>query len=66
MGNRSHRNAGHIAMNVQNRRGKKHSVNNLIEVCNVLKTTHLVEQIDCLDLLAQLPDESVQLIRSPI
>ena len=62
MGNRSHRNAGHIAMNAKNKKGLKHSANDLIEICSVSKTYHLVDKIDCLDLLSRLPDESVQLI----
>jgi len=61
MANRSHRNAGHMAMNAKNKKGEVHA-GNVVDVAPVSNTTHLIDKIDCLDLLRRLPDESVQLI----
>ena len=62
MGNRSHRNSGYKAMNAMNKNGVDHSsVHDLtIEIPQV--TQHVIETSDCCDLLARLPDKSVQLI----
>lgn len=61
MTNRSHSNAGHIGMNALKKQGKTHSSNgHSTEVPD--KTTHAVITGDCLDVLAQLPDNSIQLI----
>jgi site-specific DNA-methyltransferase (adenine-specific) len=62
MANRSHFNSGHIAMNALARQGKKHSSQNRQLVGLPKETLHAVLTTDCLDLLKQLPDNSVQLI----
>lgn len=62
MGNRSHRNAGHIAMNALRKRGDAHASEQLVHPDRPTKTRHAVVQMDCCDLLARLPDKSVQLI----
>lgn len=60
--NRSHRNSGFRAMNALNRNGIKHS--SLLGINTELPeiTHHLIVKSDCCDLLAKLPDDSVQLI----
>lgn len=62
MGNRSHRNAGLRAMNALNKVGQKHSSDALIAPNSSRPTTHFYEVGDCLDMLAKIPSESVQLI----
>ena len=62
MGNRSHRNAGHQAMNARNKRGLAHSSEDGINQAPVEKTVHIAEIADCCETLSKLPDESVQLI----
>lgn len=62
MGNRSHRNAGHRAMNALNKAGQKHSSDALVAADSSGPTTHVYEVGDCLDVLAKIPDGSVQLI----
>lgn len=60
MPNRSHRNPGHFTMNALARRGQKHSSH--VAYKQPKETVHSVVQIDCMELLRQVPDESVQLI----
>lgn len=62
MGNRSHRNPGHIGMNALRKRGRRHSSesNPVREV--PYTTQHAALVTDCCSLLQSLPDESVQLI----
>ncbi len=62
MGNRSHRNAGHIAMNSLKKAGKSHASFNSAGVGIPDSTLHAVLTRDCCSLLKELPDESVQLI----
>jgi len=62
MGNRSHRNSGHIAMNAKTKKGEKHSSHDGADQELSGPSIHLAEQIDCLDLLSKLPDNSIQLI----
>lgn len=62
MGNRSHRNNGHMAMNALRRRGEKHGSELLIRGGCPAETIHSVVQADCLELLARIPSDSVQLI----
>ena len=62
MANRSHHNSGYKAMNAMNRNGEEHSSRNGLKIVIPSTTHHVVEVNDCLDLLAKLPDESVQLI----
>ena len=62
MANRSHRNSGLKAMNAMNKNSLVHSSarNLTIETPDV--TWHVTEISECCDLLARLPDESIQLI----
>lgn len=62
MANRSHRNAGLRAMNAMNRTGKKHSSESLIASGDSEQTKHVFAVGDCLDVLARIPDGSIQLI----
>jgi site-specific DNA-methyltransferase (adenine-specific) len=62
MGNRSHRNAGHLGMNALRKRGRLHSSERVIDKTVPAHTTHAVTIADCLNLLRALPDDSVQLI----
>lgn len=62
MGNRSHRNAGHMGMNALRKNGVAHTSEQLIQVTRPSKTIHSIVTMDCFDLLAKLPDKSVQLI----
>ncbi len=61
MPNRSHFNAGHIGMNALKKQGKEHSSNG-VRAEAPAKTCHAVLTEDCRDLLARLPDNSIQLI----
>jgi site-specific DNA-methyltransferase (adenine-specific) len=61
MANRSHSNAGHIAMNRLAKNGQPHS-SQLLSPTTPERTFHSVLSIDCCDLLGRLPDNSVQLI----
>lgn len=60
MGNRSHFNAGHIALNRLKKGGINHSTHRSEE--RPEKTFHSLFVKDCCDLLKTLPDDSVQLI----
>ena len=62
MPNRSHFNAGHIGMNALKKQGKLHSSNSLAPNAAPERTVHAVVTCDCLDLLKQLPENSIQLI----
>lgn len=62
MSNRSHRNAGHIGANALKKRGKDHTSFKGLNFATPERTTHLVLTSDCLDLLKQIPSQSVQLI----
>ena len=62
MANRSHRNAGHRAMNALRKTGKKHSSEALLSAETEGRTQHVFDVGDCLDVLAKIPDESIQLI----
>jgi DNA modification methylase len=61
MANRSHSNAGHIAMNSLKKAGKAHSTTRASE-SRPERTAHAALTRDCGDLLRALPAESVQLI----
>ena len=61
MANRSHFNAGHIAMNTLKKAGKKHSSHQRPEV-RPTRTVHSVFIKDCCEVLKDLPDNSIQLI----
>ncbi len=62
MANRSHFNTRHIAMNLLKKEGKAHSSLENINGPNPSETSHAIITGDCLDLLKQVPDESIQLI----
>lgn len=62
MGNRSHRNAGHRAMNALRKSGLKHSSEALLAAGAAGSTRHVFDVADCLDVLAKIPSNSVQLI----
>lgn len=62
MPNRSHFNAGHISVNALRKSGREHS--SRVRVSNEVpdRTVHAVLNLDCLELLAEIPDGSIQLI----
>jgi site-specific DNA-methyltransferase (adenine-specific) len=60
MSNRSHFNSGHIAMNILNKNGIKHSSNVVFSIPK--KTYHGVFVEDAVKFLEKLPDSSIQLI----
>lgn len=62
MGNRSHRNAGHRAMNALRKAGLKHSSEAVATGYSDENTQHVFDVRDCLDVLAKIPSESIQLI----
>jgi len=62
MGNRSHRNAGHMGMNSLRKRGGSHVSELLVDSQAPEKTFHCAVEMDCLELLERIPDNSVQLI----
>lgn len=62
MGNRSHRNSGHMAMNSLSKRGELHSSMRENQGAHNEKTYHCFLHSDCLEVLRQLPDQSIQLI----
>ena len=62
MANRSHRNSGFKTMNAMSRDTLAHSSTHGLQVEIPDRTLHVTEIADCLDLMARLPDESVQLI----
>jgi site-specific DNA-methyltransferase (adenine-specific) len=62
MPNRSHRNQGHIGMNALRKQGAAHISEKYIKTERPDKTIHAVIQEDCRNLLAKLPDSSIQLI----
>lgn len=62
MGNRSHRNAGHIGMNTLRKKGGSHASEVGVSSDRPQKTIHSAVIMDCCELLKKLPDKSVQLI----
>lgn len=62
MANRSHHNTRHIAMNLLKKEGKTHSSLEDLNGTDVSETSHAIVTGDCLDLLRQIPDRSIQLI----
>ena len=62
MANRSHRNTRHIAMNLLKKEGKTHSSLDDISSTNESETNHAIIASNCLDLLRQIPDGTIQLI----
>jgi site-specific DNA-methyltransferase (adenine-specific) len=62
MPNRSHFNAGHIAVNALRKSGREHSSRGHVSNEVPDRTVHAVLNLDCLELLAEIPDGSIQLI----
>lgn len=62
MPNRSHRNTGHIGMNRLRRSGRAHSSARAASAPGSGPTSHIVTVGDCLDVLAKIPSESIQLV----
>ncbi|HLJ85913.1 MAG TPA: site-specific DNA-methyltransferase [Candidatus Angelobacter sp.] len=62
MVNRSHSNRRHIAMNVIRKRKGLHSSERSVPLDVVQETVHAIRTRDCLQVLAGLPDNSVQLV----
>lgn len=62
MPNRSHFNAGHIGINALRKSGRVHSSHARVPTHAPDRTVHAVVNLDCLDLLAEIPDDSIQLI----
>lgn len=62
MANRSHRNAGHRAMNALRKAGLKHSSEMSVTAPTGEGTRHVIDVADCLAVLASLPSDSIQLI----
>lgn len=62
MPNRSHFNAGHIGVNALRKSGREHSSRGHVSADVSDRTVHAVLNMDCLELLAAIPDGSIQLI----
>jgi site-specific DNA-methyltransferase (adenine-specific) len=62
MPNRSHFNAGHVAVNALRKSGREHSSRARVSACAPDRTVHAVLNLDCLELLSGIPDGSIQLI----
>ncbi|OZU89075.1 site-specific DNA-methyltransferase [Virgibacillus indicus] len=60
MANRSHYNSGHRMLNLMNKTGKKHISDR--DIGKPDKTKHLIAIDDCVNLLKEIPDNSVQLV----
>ncbi len=62
MSNRSHRNAGHIGMNILRKNGLRHSSALAAIAPTSNPTSHIIAVGDCLDTLSKIPSESIQLV----
>jgi site-specific DNA-methyltransferase (adenine-specific) len=63
MSNRSHRNAGHIGMNLLHKRGLVHSSRRAASTAASREATaHIVAVADCLEMLRRIPSRSIQLV----
>jgi site-specific DNA-methyltransferase (adenine-specific) len=62
MSNRSHRNAGHIGMNLLRKNGALHSSARAALVPTEAPTSHVIAVGDCLATLRKIPSESIQLV----
>jgi len=62
MANRSHRNAGHRAMNALKKTGQKHSSEASLPSALSASTRHVFDVSDCVEVLAKIPNNSIQLI----
>ena len=59
MSNRSHRNAGHIGINIFRKKGLQHSSELKLAASSFETTSHVITVSDCLELLRQVPDNSI-------
>ncbi len=62
MSNRSHRNAGHIGMNLLRKRGLSHSSVRAAAPLATGPTSHVIAVGDCLETLRRIPSRSIQLV----
>jgi site-specific DNA-methyltransferase (adenine-specific) len=62
MANRSHRNQGHMGMNALRKSGRAHRSEMSIDPKELERTTHAIFAADCLDVLREIPDGSIQLV----
>jgi site-specific DNA-methyltransferase (adenine-specific) len=62
MSNRSHRNAGHIGMNLLRKNGMLHSSARAAVAPAASPTSHIIAVDDCLDTLRKIPSQSIQLV----
>ena len=62
MANRSHRNAGHRAMNALKKSGQKHSSEASLLPTSEKGTCHVYDVSDCIDTLKKIPTGTIQLI----
>jgi len=61
MSNRSHRNAGHIGMNLLRKNGMLHSSARAAVTPTAAPTSHIIAVDDCLASLRKIPSQSIQL-----
>jgi site-specific DNA-methyltransferase (adenine-specific) len=61
MSNRSHRNAGHIGMNLLRKNGTLHSSARAVVAPSSSATSHIIAVDDCLGTLRKIPSHSIQL-----
>ena len=62
MTNRSHRNAGHIGMNLLRKNGMLHSSARAAVAPTSSATSHIIAVDDCLNTLWKIPSQSIQLV----
>src|SRR5215475_7024778 len=62
MSNRSHRNAGHIGMNMLRKQGLSHSSARIAATPTQEPTSHVIAVADCLEVLRRIPTGSIQLV----
>jgi site-specific DNA-methyltransferase (adenine-specific) len=62
MSNRSHRNAGHIGMNLLRKNGMLHSSARAAVASTESPTSHIIAVDDCLAMLRRIPSQSIQLV----
>jgi len=62
MSNRSHRNAGHIGMNLLRKNGTLHSSARAALAPTKAPTAHIIAVGDCLATLRKIPSQSIQLV----
>src|SRR5262249_37440589 len=62
MSNRSHRNSGHIGMNMLRKQGLSHSSARIAAAPTQEPTSHVIAVADCLEVLERIPTGSIQLV----